>query len=296
MMNAHHDCETSTGWALLLHGGAGAEPSSPECARRQRDSMVAARERGAQLLAAGGSALDAVEASVRLLEECGDFNAGSGAVRDASGNITVDAAVMDGPQRRVGAIAALPLVASPIAVARLVMERTQHVLLAGSGAVEFATRHGYPPLAPTGRSSPSGTSSPAGTVGAVARDAAGRLAAATSTGGLAGKLPGRVGDSPVIGAGTWADEHIAISATGAGEYFVRTAFAHQVAWLMKTSPLRDAMATVLQEVHSLGGHGGALAITQDGACALSFITPAMPRAFAAATMRWVAVTRDHLHE
>ena len=258
--------------------------------------MVAARERGALLLAAGASALDAVEASVRFLEECGDFNAGNGAVRDSSGNITLDAAVMDGPQRRVGAIAALPPVASPIAVARLVMERTQHVLLAGSGAVEFATRNGYPPLAPTGLSSPSGISSSAGTVGAVARDAAGRLAAATSTGGLSGKLPGRVGDSPVIGAGTWADERIAISATGAGECFVRTAFAHQVAWLNRTSPLQDAVASVLQEVQGLGGDGGALAITKDGACALSFITPAMPRAFATAAMRWAAITRERVAE
>jgi L-asparaginase / beta-aspartyl-peptidase len=289
-VNIHHEVETPTGWVLLLHGGAGEAATTDARMRRQESSLAAAQERGAALLAAGGSALDAVEASVRYLEECGDFNAGRGAVRDASGAVTLDAAVMDGPGRRAGAVAALAPVASPIAVARLVMERSPHVLLAGSGALEFAAKHGHPALAtPMGSGTMQhGTPSSAGTVGAVARDAAGRLAAATSTGGLSGKLPGRVGDSPVIGAGTWADQRIAVSATGAGECFVRTAFAHQVASLALSRPLPDAVAAVLGEVRGLGGDGGALVITSDGPCVLSFITPAMPRAFATASRRWVA--------
>lgn len=285
-MNIHHDHATASDWALLLHGGAGEICRSPDHVRRREASLVAARDRGADLLAAGGSALDAVEASVRHLEECGDFNAGRGAVRDASGNVTLDAAVMDGAQRRAGAVAALVQVASPVAVARLVLERTGHVLLAGAGALEFAARHGYPALPTVAELAERGHPTSAGTVGAVARDRMGRLAAATSTGGLSGKLPGRVGDTPLIGAGTWADQHLAVSATGAGECFMRAVFAHQVAVLARSGPLQDAVETALAEVGALGGDGGALVVTGDGRALLSFITPSMPRAFASATLRW----------
>jgi isoaspartyl peptidase/L-asparaginase-like protein (Ntn-hydrolase superfamily) len=277
-------------WVLLIHGGAGTA-STPERARRQRLGLEEALDHGTAALAAGGSALDAVELAVRALEACGSFNAGAGAVRDRDGGISMDAAVMSGPDRRVGAIAAVRPLRSPVAVARLVMERSPHVLLAGAGAEAFAAANGHPLLPACAR--PDEEPSAHDTVGAVALDLAGRLAAATSTGGMSGKLPGRVGDSPVIGAGTWADQELAVSATGHGEYFIRTAFAHQVVALVRTGrTLADATAAALAEVRALGGDGGCIAVDRHGATTLPFITAAMPRGFASPARRWTAIAPE----
>jgi isoaspartyl peptidase/L-asparaginase-like protein (Ntn-hydrolase superfamily) len=172
------------------------------------------------------------------------------------------------------------------------MERTRHVLLAGAGAERFAAAQGHPQLPPSPPSPASAQESSRGTVGAVALDVWGHLAAATSTGGLSGKLPGRVGDSPVIGAGTWADGRVAISGTGEGECFMRSVFAHQVAMSIAAGHLPEVAAEMaLAEVEALGGDGGCIVVGRDGRYTLSFITEVMPRAFASPAGRWTAIGR-----
>jgi isoaspartyl peptidase/L-asparaginase-like protein (Ntn-hydrolase superfamily) len=191
---------------------------------------------------------------------------------------------MDGATSRAGGVAALTGFANPIAIARLVLERTPHVLLAGPGAEAFAAAQGLPRVPDayftrrTGATADVAVPSP-GTVGAVALDRDGRLAAATSTGGVTGKLPGRVGDSPIVGAGTYADDRCAVSATGAGEFFVRTVFAHRVAVAVSAGvPVAQATQRALDGVTSLGGSGGCVAVDASGAIAMPFSTVGMFRA------------------
>jgi isoaspartyl peptidase/L-asparaginase-like protein (Ntn-hydrolase superfamily) len=285
---------------LAVHGGAGAGPAPEEAPAAQaevRAALARALASGHQVLAGGGSAVDAVVAAVRVLEDCIWLNAGPGSVLCATGEVEMDAAVMDGALRRAGAVAGLRSVLNPVLAARAVMERTPHVLLAGEGAERFAQELGLPRAAPETfvtdlrrrqlarwrARSAAGSNDPApggGTVGAVARDPRGHLAAATSTGGITGKLPGRVSDSALIGAGNFADEATcAVSATGTGDAFIRAGFAHQVDALMRYGgvALADACERALADVHRLGGSGGCIAIDAAGRVAMPFDSEWMAR-------------------
>jgi L-asparaginase / beta-aspartyl-peptidase len=213
-------------YALLVHGGAGRVP--PAALPGLREGVRTAARAGWRVLAGGGSALDAAQAAVEALEMDGRFNAGRGAVARADGRIEHDAAVMDGATLRAGAIAAVPALAHPVRAARAVLEDGRHVLLAGPAARDFALLHGIA-TAPSATGSAPAVGTAEDTVGAVARDARGHLAAATSTGGTAGALPGRVGDAPVPGAGTYASAWAAVSCTGPGECMLRAVLAARVA-------------------------------------------------------------------
>ena len=276
---------------LAVHGGAGAAWADPSSVAEAERALVESLRAGFGVLAGGGSALDAVERAVVVLEDHPLFNAGRGAALTRAGEVELDAAVMDGARRAAGAVACVRGIANPVRAARLVLERSPHVLLVGPGAEAFAVAHGLAPVDPASlvtpprraewergreRAGPAG----GGTVGAVARDAAGHLAAATSTGGRAGQLPGRVGDSPLVGAGTWADDaSCAVSATGAGEAFVRAAFAHEVDAQLRLlgAGLEDACRAALARVAALGAEGGCVAVDRTGRIALPFSTPAMAR-------------------
>jgi L-asparaginase/beta-aspartyl-peptidase (threonine type) len=244
--------------------------------------------RGYTILQKGGPALDAVTAAVVALEDCPLFNAGRGAVFNADGEHEMDAAVMDGATLKAGAVAAVRRIRNPVLAARAVMERTPHVLLAGEGAERLAKAHGIA-LAPREyfftqerhEALKKRLKSHHGTVGAVALDAHGHLAAATSTGGYTGKLPGRIGDSPLVGAGTWAeDATCAVSGTGLGEAFIRAAVAHDIAARMRYfgQPLARASAAALRNVARLGGDGGLVAVDRRGNIAMPFNSEGMYRA------------------
>jgi isoaspartyl peptidase/L-asparaginase-like protein (Ntn-hydrolase superfamily) len=283
---------------LAVHGGAGAIPSAasdPEYAEAARRGISEALAAGGRALASGGSAVEAVVSAVELLEDCDVFNAGRGSVLTASGGVEMDAAVMDGSSGRAGAVAAVRCLANPVAGALAVMERSDHVLLAGEGAEalarecgaevagadHFVTPRRRAQLADAqGRGGRRPFPRGGGTVGAVARDARGHLAAATSTGGVTAKLPGRVSDSCLIGAGTWADDATcAISATGDGEFFILRAFAHEVDALMRHAglDLRAACERALSSVCAAGGRGGCIGVDAEGRVALPFTTRGMPR-------------------
>jgi beta-aspartyl-peptidase (threonine type) len=327
---------TATGgdWVLVVHGGAGRR-LDPALEPQVRAGLESALRQGAGLLASGGSSLDAVELVVATLEDDPLFNAGRGAVYTRAGTHELDAAIVDGGTRAAGAVAALRTVKNPIRLARLVMERSPHVLLVGEGAEAFATAMGVErvenswfdtprrrrqldeelakerqqgaALAPGGspataaqEASPFTSSSPAagwigstlGTVGAVARDRDGHLAAATSTGGTTAKLPGRVGDAPLVGAGTWADDATcAISATGKGEQFIRHAAAARVAMLMSYGgrTLEQAAREVVEGGLS-PGDGGLIAVGRDGSVAMPFNTESMARGVADARGRLEVAT------
>ncbi|MFD1191533.1 isoaspartyl peptidase/L-asparaginase family protein [Phenylobacterium conjunctum] len=313
--------ETSARWAIAIHGGAGViAPGQlkPEQEAAYRASLERIIRAGGEVLARGGSALDAVEAAVRLLEDDPLYNAGRGAVFTAEGRNELDAAIMDGRTLDAGAVAGVTRAAHPITLARAVMERSDHVMLMGSGADAFAESLGVEPVDPghffTERRwkslvrsleaqglpvpprPPGASQDPRaelahdegkhGTVGAVAVDIHGHVAAATSTGGMTAKRWGRIGDSPVIGAGTYAsDQACAISATGSGEFFIRLAVAHEIAALVRHKGLSlqaAADAVVQDQLTALGGDGGVIAAGPDGALAWSFNTSGMYRARLAA--------------
>jgi beta-aspartyl-peptidase (threonine type) len=273
---------------IVIHAGAG--PVSPEPGLRDeaRAALREALARGAAALAAGGQALDAAVAAVAYMEDEAEFfNAGRGAVLCADGTVECSAAVMRGEDRGAGAVATLTRSRSPVGAARAVLEHSSHVLMVGSAADAFAAAHGVEPCPPeyfvTERQRTRLAERPSdfgrGTVGAVCRDAAGRLAAATSTGGRRGQLPGRVGDTPVIGAGTWADDRVAVSCTGDGEAFIRAGAARGLAGrLAAGQPLPDAAAATLEDVRRAGGTGGLIAVEDSGAVALPFTSGAMNRA------------------
>lgn len=277
---------------LVVHGGAGALHADESVrGAAAREGLSAALAAGSALLAEGGTALAAVVAAVTRLEACPIFNAGPGSVLNEAGEIELDAAVMEGATRRAGAVAGLRRVAHPVAAALAVLEDDRHVLLAGAGAEAFAHAAGVPEVDPASlvtparreqwlRAGPGGRRRGGGTVGAVARDRHGHLAAATSTGGILAKRPGRISDSALIGCGTWADDATcAISATGDGELFIRSAFAKSVdAWLRHGGlPLEEACARALADVASLGGSGGCIAVDRRGRIATPFDTPGMAR-------------------
>ena len=257
-------------------------------ARRSRyeTGLGRALDAGHAMLARGGSALDAVCAAVVVLEDDPLFNAGRGACYNTDEQHELDAAVMDGATRRAGAVAAVNRIRNPVLAARAVMEKSSHVLLVGRGAERFARAHGVQ-LAPREYFS-TGVRLAAlrrraeghhGTVGAVALDAHGRLAAATSTGGYTGKLPGRVGDSPIVGAGTYADELCAVSGTGLGEAFIRTVLAYDVAARLRyrRENLARATAAALARIAELGADGGVIAVDRRGNIAMPFNSEGMYR-------------------
>ena len=265
---------------LVIHGGAGV------FARRDYTAEIAHMralvEAGRDRLAAGASALEVVVEAVAAMEAAGIYVAGRGASPNAAGRFELDAGLMDGPTRRAGAVAALEGFAAPIRIARAVMEKTPHVLLAGDGAAAFARAEGFETVGPDWFTPVSRAGRPAmatGTVGCVALDRAGALAAATSTAGVFGKLLGRIGDSPIVGAGTWADDRVAVSCTGTGEFFIRSAAAAQIAFRMKLAgeDVISAAKAAIADVESLGGVGGLIALARDGSLATPFNTPGMKR-------------------
>jgi beta-aspartyl-peptidase (threonine type) len=293
--------EPAPEWSLAIHGGAGG-PGPDGYTGEQRAQLHAglgaALAAGAGVLDAGGSSLDAVEAVLVVMEDSPWFNAGRGAVFTHDGRNELDASIMDGHSGRAGAVAGVTRVKNPIRLARLVMERTAHVLLAGPGAEAFAREQGIELVEPSyfhterrwnelqkkleeEKAAQRGARQAYyGTVGAVARDKQGRLAAATSTGGMTNKRHGRVGDSPIIGAGTFADARCAVSATGHGEYFIRFAVAHDIC--ARTRESRVAVGTaarvVIHEVlKPAGGEGGVITMDARGVAALEFNTRAMLR-------------------
>ena len=289
------------GFTLAIHGGAGT---------LRRDAMSAGRgalyhaglrralDAGGAILAAGGSALDAVTEAVVALEDDPLFNAGRGAVFTAAGTHEMDAATMEGREHRAGAVAGIFGPKNPILAARAVMEHSPHVLLIGEGALALCRAQGLAfadrdyfhtasrwralqeTLAPGAPDDDEARRH--GTVGAVARDRRGDLAAATSTGGMTGKLPGRIGDTPVIGAGTYADNaSCAVSATGHGEFFIRYGVAHEIAARVahRRETLADAARAVIDDVGRVGGSGGLVAVGRDGELALPFNCNGMYRGY-----------------
>ncbi len=283
-------------WVVLVHGGAG--DVSPERRPLHAEGCARAAEAGAAVLRAGGSALDAVEAAVLVLEDDPRFNAGTGACLDEDGEIVLDAAIMDGATLRAGAVAALPPFHHPIAIARAALSDGRHVLYAGAGAADFARAHGFTPSTTEAmrtelalqrwqevRDKRAESGFAGGTVGAVARDVHGHVAAATSTGGTVDKRRGRVGDSPIVGAGTYADDGgAAISTTGHGEAFLRTVFAGRLsddaARLRGVGGLGGAASDRLRAMTlRTGGHGGVIAVDGDGRAMVARNTPTMSFAF-----------------
>lgn len=270
---------------MAIHGGAGALTGRDYS--RETAHLRSLIEAGRARLLAGASALVTVVETVAALEASGLYVAGRGASPNTAGVYELDAAVMDGRTRRAGAVAALRGFASPIHAALAVMEKTPHVILAGEGAAAFAADQGLERIddpaawfTHVGWGGAKRAALETGTVGCVARDALGDLAAATSTGGVFCKLAGRVGDSPVPGAGVWADERVAVSCTGAGEMFLRAAVAVQVSHRMAFAgeSAADAARAALADALSLGGDGGLIAASAEGEIAMLFTSQGMKRA------------------
>jgi beta-aspartyl-peptidase (threonine type) len=303
---------TETRWRLLIHGGAGSERiahDDPAHEASARAGLEAALAAGAAILARGESAVDAVEASARLLEENSCFNAGRGSVLTEHGEVELDAAIMEGRNRQAGAVAGIKTTRAPISLARRLMDHGPHVFLSGEAADRFAAAAGLEQVSndffilPERRRqldealAAGSAADPIkyGTIGAVAVDLDGNVAAATSTGGITAKRWGRVGDSPLIGAGTYADDRsAAVSATGSGEYFIRAVAAHQLAERIRLGgeSLQQALDATLADIDSLGGKGGLIAVAPNGDAAWGFTTPAMYRGMADATGRTVAIYSD----
>ena len=304
--------DTDLRWSIAIHGGAGTMSPDRMTAEQQADyaeALQTALDAGAMVLADGGSALDAVEAAIMLLEDNPRFNAGRGAVFTHEGTNELDASIMDGETRAAGAATGITATKNPILLARAVMEDSPHVFLSREGADVFSVEQGLEQAPPEWFATPerrrqweefraradeaaAGSSKAGekvgwfdvdlkyGTVGAVALDTSGHIAAGTSTGGLTGKRWGRIGDSPVIGAGTYADDRAcAVSATGAGEYFIRVGVAHEICARMRLAgeSAQGAADGVMAEVEALGGTGGVIVVTPAGEALFSFNTPGMYR-------------------
>ena len=286
-------------FAIAIHGGAGTLSRKNMSPAQENDYIAglgAALDAGHAVLAGGASSLDATVAAVRVLEDNPLFNAGRGAVLNADGTAELDASVMDGRTLGAGAVTGLQHVRNPIELARLVMDKSPHVMLVGPGAEEFARLQGVEMVSNEyfrtparqhqlerslrGHVARENELEAFGTVGAVALDSAGNVAAATSTGGMTGKRWGRVGDSPVIGAGTYANNAgCAVSATGHGEYFIRAVVAHDISAQVEylEIPLAQAVDNVLGKMKALGGNGGVIAIDRKGGVVLEFNSEGMFR-------------------
>lgn len=307
-------------YVLVIHGGAGTilkKNMSPAMEEAYKSSLKRALEKGYGVLQSGGSSLDAVEATVRVLEDDSLFNAGKGAVFTHDGRNELDAAIMNGKTRAAGAVAGVTVVKNPVSAARAVMEKSEHVMMIGPGAEKFAKEAGLEIVDPSyfrtesrwkglqkamqedsmAAARSNASTNPArlgiinkdnkfGTVGAVALDKQGNLAAATSTGGMTNKKYGRVGDSPIIGAGTYANNNtVAVSCTGWGEYYIRNVVAYDLSALMEYKGLsvQEAGKTVIKKVGDMGGDGGLIALDKNGNMAMPFNTEGMYRG---------AVTKD----
>ena len=299
------DQTTKESFCLVIHGGAGVISRTELTGRKEADYRAVLEESlqtGFRILATNGTSLDAVAAAVRVMEDSPLFNAGKGAVLNQEGVVELDAAVMEGSTLKAGAVAAAREIRNPIDAARAVMERTPHVLLVGPGADAFAKETGLPTERPEyfiteprrkqlreimdkkgARSEASHGNSNIGTVGAAALDQSGNLAAGTSTGGLAGKRAGRVGDSPIIGAGTFADNATcAVSGTGHGEFFIRYGVARDISDLMKYRKLTLQQASdevVMKTLVKAGGEGGVIAVDHSGNIAMPFNSEGMYRGY-----------------
>lgn len=304
--------------AIVIHGGAGTilpENMTPETEQQYRDALTEALQTGHDVLTEGGSSMDAVVETLVVLEDSPLFNAGKGAVFTSEGTVELDASIMDGATRNAGALTGVTNVRNPIRLARSILDNSRHVMMSGAGAETFAAEQGFEKTpneyfyterrrkalrrAQSGDAGPTGDAGDAmeftddprsrpdkfGTVGAVALDRDGNIVAGTSTGGMTNKRFGRVGDSPVIGAGTYAhNETCGVSATGHGEYFIRGAVAHDIAARMRYGgmSLQDAAnAVVMEELPSIGegGTGGVIALDAEGNIAMPFNTPGMYRGY-----------------
>lgn len=276
-------------WAILVHGGAGDVPD--ERASEHREGCRLAVEAAVAVLRASGSALDAAERAVEILEDDPRFNAGTGACLNEAGLVELDAAIMEGRDLRAGAVAALSPFRHPIAIARAVLEDGEHVMYAGEGAARFARAHGFEPASQEAMITPAargkweqvraGTGDAGwagGTVGAVVRDASGLVVAATSTGGMTNKRIGRVGDTPIIGAGTYADDEAgAASCTGHGEGFIRTCLARAAVDLLRSRlPPEEAARQAISHMHTrVGLTGGIILVDAQGGLGLARSTRTM---------------------
>ena len=296
-------------FGLVIHGGAGTMERAqmmPEREQEYRAGLERSLKTGLEILQRDGSSLDATEAAVRVLEDDPHFNAGKGAVFTSAGTNELDASIMDGQTLKAGAVASVKRIKNPISLARLVMEKSPHVMLDCAGAEAFAKEQGIELVdqkyfftqerwdalqrikeadkhgGAGGKKFIISEQDRHGTVGAVALDGNGNLAAATSTCGMTNKRPGRIGDSPVIGAGTYANNATcAVSGTGDGEYFIRATVAHDISALMeyRGMPLQDAAQSALDKAAKLGGTGGLIAIDKNGNIALPFNTSGMYRGY-----------------
>jgi len=300
-------------YVLVIHGGAGTNPKekiTPQQEAAFRAALTDALLAGYSAIKAGKNSLDAVEAAIVLMEDNPLFNAGKGAVFTHEGKNELDAAIMWGPTRDAGAVAGVTTIRNPIRAARAVLERSEHVMLTGKGAEAFAASMGLETADPSyfrtesrwqalqralerdslnsvldhdghkqSSAYPPYRDEKYGTVGAVALDEAGNLAAGTSTGGMTNKRFGRIGDAPIIGAGTYANEQVAVSCTGWGEFFIRSTAAYDVAAQMKYGrlPLAEAASNVIRKIGELGGDGGLIALDKDGNIAMPFNTSGMYR-------------------
>jgi beta-aspartyl-peptidase (threonine type) len=300
-------------WKLVIHGGAGVIERDRLTAAADgaiRESLGRALDAGSAILAEGGSALDAVEAAACALEDDPHFNAGRGSVFTFQGTNEMDAAIVDGRDRSAGAVAGVTATRNPVRLARAVMAQSPHVFLSREGADQFSREHGLEQVEPDWFATPErrrqleamrssdhvfDEALKYGTIGAVAVDSQGHVAAATSTGGLTGKRWARIGDTPVIGAGTYADDRAAaVSATGAGEYFIRAAAAHEICARIRMlgEGAQQAADAVIADIRALGGAGGVIVVTPRGEAIFSFSTPGMYRGVASAAGRAVAIYAD----
>ena len=307
---------------LVIHGGAGVEPGdlNADEERAARAALAAALKAGHAQLQAGKPALEAVQAAILVLEDAPQFNAGRGAVFTHDGRNELDTSLMDGASGKAGAAAGLQRVKNPILLARAIMDKSRHVMMVGAGAEAFATEQGVPLVEPSyfrtekrwqqlqkalreearaqAAATPQALPGKAyfGTVGALALDASGHLAAGTSTGGMTNKRYGRVGDSPIIGAGTWADARCAVSGTGWGEYYIRTAAAHEICARVRLAgqPIgRAGEGVINRDIPKAGGDGGAIALDAQGVAAFPFNTGGMYRGWIGADgVPHVAIYRD----
>jgi beta-aspartyl-peptidase (threonine type) len=306
--------DNSGRWVLVIHGGAGGGVKGTMAEEKEKEYLVKLDEAlnlGAKMLAKGGTSLDAVEAVIRFMENCPLFNAGVGAVLNEEGRAELDAAIMDGQSGMAGAVAGVSIIKNPISAARRVMEKSNHVLIIGKGAEIFAKKQGVELVEPayfitperqqewekwkskkTGNPgnnqakpvNPTPGQEKHGTVGAVALDQQGNLAAGTSTGGMMGKMVGRVGDTPIIGAGTYANNKTcAVSATGYGEYFMRDVVAYDLSAMMEYSGItieKAGQIIIMDKLTQQKANGGLIAVDKDGNICLPFNTNAMFRGFA----------------
>ncbi|MCX6249442.1 MAG: isoaspartyl peptidase/L-asparaginase [Bacteroidetes bacterium] len=291
----------SAKWVLVIHGGAGGKSSmTPEQQKQYEAKMREALKTGSEILEHQGSALDAVEAAIKVMEDSPLFNAGKGSVFTSEGKNEMDASIMDGKSLKAGAVASVTTIKNPISAARAVMEKSKHVLLVGTGAEIFAQTQGLKIVDPSyfytkerwddlqkareqQKSTKGDTVKKHGTVGAVALDMYGNLAAGTSTGGMTNKMKGRVGDSPIIGAGTYANNNTcAVSCTGHGEYFIRNVVAYDISALMEYKGISLEEATsfeIREKLRNQGASGGLIAVDKNGNIAMPFNSEMMFRGF-----------------